>query len=225
MSVFDLRAELQKFQKNHFLSGGPREHLGHHGLTHLGIGTLKVPFQVKMTKMSLVNSRLTEHQNWLKLHQNNIFHVFTSNPRLSEIFINFTKFDLRLTSTGDRKANFDLTIQMVKHQCHYEEYQILFQMTAYGSKSELKRLWYLENCARHISSLLEAITFNPTIQFSKTKMIWKLDIRIFPVPPKLGQSKSKKAFKWVFKIWTENVGVKNKITNVRKRTWHTLSAR
>ena len=65
------------------------EHLDWHGTTRSGIGAFKVPFYVKMTKMPLVNLWLIEGQNWSKPPQNNIFHVFTSNPRLLEIFINY----------------------------------------------------------------------------------------------------------------------------------------
>ena len=72
-----------------FYWGGPWDHLDWHGLTHSSVKALKVPFQVKMTKMPLVNLGLTEGQNWSKPHQNNIFHVFTSNLRLSKIFVYF----------------------------------------------------------------------------------------------------------------------------------------
>ena len=42
-----------------------------------------------MSKMLVVNRELAEGQDWSKLHQNNIFHAFISNPRLLELFINF----------------------------------------------------------------------------------------------------------------------------------------
>ena len=67
---------------------------------------LKVPFQVKMTKMPLVNPRLTKSQSWSKSSQDNIFHVSTSNLSHSEIFV---KFDPRLTSKGAKNPNFDPT--------------------------------------------------------------------------------------------------------------------
>ena len=41
-----------------------------------GIGALEVPFQVKLTKMLLINPRLAKSQSWSKSVQNNIFHVF-----------------------------------------------------------------------------------------------------------------------------------------------------
>jgi len=49
-------------------------------------------------------------------------------------------------------------------------------MTIHGFKSELKWLKYLGNCAKHINSLPEAITFDPTIRISISLMFWKLDI-------------------------------------------------
>jgi len=39
-------------------------------------------------------------------------------------------------------------------------------MKIHGSKLELKRLRYFENHAKHVSSLLEAITFDPTVRIS-----------------------------------------------------------
>ena len=43
----------------------------------------------QIDKMPLVNLGLTESQNWSKSSKNNIFHVSTSNPSYSEIFVNF----------------------------------------------------------------------------------------------------------------------------------------
>jgi len=49
-------------------------------------------------------------------------------------------------------------------------------MTIHWSKLELKRLKYLENYARQVNSLLEAITFDLTIGISFSLVLWKLDI-------------------------------------------------
>ena len=66
---------------------------------HQGIvGTSRLrwynPFRHQSTQSAVLhqndqNARLTKSQNWLKPPQKNNFHVFTSNPRLSEIFVNF----------------------------------------------------------------------------------------------------------------------------------------
>ena len=106
-----------------------------------------MPFQVKITKTALVNPGLTESQNWSKSSQNNIFHVSTSNPSHSKIFV---KFDLRLTLEGTKTPNFDPTIRM--------GWGIPFPRTIHGSKSELKRLRYLENHVERVSMLPEVIT-------------------------------------------------------------------
>ena len=66
-----------------------RKHLDLHSVTHSGVRALKVPFQVKLTKMSLFNPKLTKSQSWSKSSQNHIFHVSTSNPSYSMIFVNF----------------------------------------------------------------------------------------------------------------------------------------
>ena len=58
--TLDLRAGPQKFQKYYLFSMGLRKHLDWHGITCLGVRALEVPFQVKLTKMPLVNPRLTE---------------------------------------------------------------------------------------------------------------------------------------------------------------------
>ena len=73
-------------------------------------------------------------------------------------------------------------------------------MTIHGSKSELKRLRYPENHKKHVSTLPEIITFDPTIGFSITLLFWKLDIWSFPGTPRLAQSESGKAFKYVSKV-------------------------
>ena len=38
---------------------------------------------------ALGQPKLTERKNWSKLHQNDIFQVSISNPRLLELFVNF----------------------------------------------------------------------------------------------------------------------------------------
>ena len=53
--------------------------------------------------MPLVNPGSIGGQNWLEPYQNNISHVFTSNSRLSKIFINF---DLELTFLREPRVNF-----------------------------------------------------------------------------------------------------------------------
>ena len=68
---------------------GPWKHLDGGGTTRLGIKALKVPFKVKLTKMSLVDHGLTWSQIWSKSAQNNTFNIFKSNPSYSEIFVNF----------------------------------------------------------------------------------------------------------------------------------------
>ena len=88
-SICMLDPKNSKKKKNHFLTKGPREYLNHHGLSYLGIKVLTMTVQVKMSKMLVVNRELAEGQDWSKLHQNNIFHAFISNPRLLELFINF----------------------------------------------------------------------------------------------------------------------------------------
>ena len=77
LSALNLRARPQKFQKYYLFSTRPRKHLDWCGATRSGIRTLEVHFQVKLTKMPLVNPGLTESQSRSKLSQNNIFHVST----------------------------------------------------------------------------------------------------------------------------------------------------
>ena len=67
----------------------PWKHLDWHGTTRSGLEALKVPFQVKLTKMPLVNPRLTKIQSQSKSSQNNIFQVYTSTSSYSMIFVNF----------------------------------------------------------------------------------------------------------------------------------------
>ena len=68
---------------------GLQEHLEWHGVTRLDTGAPKVPFLAKMTKMPLVNPRLTESQTKSKSPQNITFHSFTSNLSFWDIFGNF----------------------------------------------------------------------------------------------------------------------------------------
>ena len=42
------------------------KHLDCRGATRSGIGALEVPFRVKLTKMPLVNPKLTKSQSWSK---------------------------------------------------------------------------------------------------------------------------------------------------------------
>ena len=89
--ALNLRARPQKFQKYYLFSTGPWKHLDWHGATCSGIETLEVHFQVKLTKMPLVNPGLTESQSRSKSSQNNIFHVstFYIKPKLLGDFRQF----------------------------------------------------------------------------------------------------------------------------------------
>ena len=139
---------------------GLRKCLDCHDTTRLGIGTLKVHFLVKFTKMSLVNPRLTESQMRSKSTQNIIFHAFTTNSSHLKILSILTKFDPTLIPKGTRNPNFDSTDETCWDQFHYKYYLIPFPTTFHGSKSELKWLRYPENRAKRISKFLEAITFD-----------------------------------------------------------------
>ena len=57
----------------------------------------------------------------------------------------------------------------------------------------------------------------------KIKVIWKLDSHIFPMPLKSSQSLSGKAFKWATEVGTKIVVGKDKIADISKRNWYTLS--
>ena len=76
---------------------GPRKHLDWRGTTRSGIGALKAPFQVKMTKTPLVNPNLTKSQSWSKSFEDNIFHVSISNLSHLDIFVNFDQVWLSFT--------------------------------------------------------------------------------------------------------------------------------
>ena len=85
-----LHARPRKFQKYYLFSIGLQKDLDWHSATHLGIGALKVPFQVKLTKMPLVIPK-------------QIFRVSTSNPSLLVIFVNFDKVWPDIDSWGQKK--------------------------------------------------------------------------------------------------------------------------
>ena len=75
-----------------------------------------------------------------------------------------------------------------QHLC--KDYWISFPTTIHGSKSELKRFRYLENRAKHTSSLPEAITFDPSVIISISLVFWKDQLNLIPGrpskrPPKL----------------------------------------
>ena len=93
-------------KKYYLFTMGPQKHIDYCGTIHSGIEALKVPFQVKLTKIPLVNPRLTKSQIGSKSSKNNIFHTSISNPSYSVIFINF---DPRLTFEGTKNPNYDLT--------------------------------------------------------------------------------------------------------------------
>ena len=65
-----------------------------------------------------------------------------------------------------RNHNLDLVIKTGLDQCHCEDNQILIPTTIHGSKLELKRLRYWENCEKRVSMIYEVITFDPTIGIS-----------------------------------------------------------
>ena len=72
-----------EYSKNIIVSPwGHRKHQDWCGTTHLGIGVLKVLFQVKLTKMPLVNLGLTKSQSWVKINLNQHFSCFYTKPKL-----------------------------------------------------------------------------------------------------------------------------------------------
>ena len=79
---------------------GLREHLEWRGITRSNTRALKVLLSAKITKMPLVNPRLTESQTKSKSSQNNFFHGFISNPIFLETFGNFDQVDSELTLGG-----------------------------------------------------------------------------------------------------------------------------
>ena len=68
---------------------------------------------------------------------------------------------------------------------------------------EVNTIEYLENHVRHVSSLLEAITFDSTIGFSIALVFWKLDIHTFLRTPRLAQSNSGKASRYAIEVRRE----------------------
>ena len=73
-------------------------------------------------------------------------------------------------------------------------------MTIHESKSELEQLRYLENHAKRISSLPDAITFYSTVEFPSSLVFQKLHIQTFLGTPRSTQSKPKKAFIRPFQV-------------------------
>ena len=110
---------------------------------------------------ALINPRLTKSQSRSKSSQITFF-IFLHQTWATQWFSStLTKFDSRLTFGGTKNPNFDLTIEMGWDQHHFKDYWIPFTTTIHGSKSKLKQLRCPRNRAKHISSLLEAITFDP----------------------------------------------------------------
>ena len=141
-----------------------------HDATCSGTRVPEVPFQVKFTKMPLVNPRLTESQSWVKIIPKQQFSCFYIKPELlgdfCQLWPTLTKFNSRLTPRGTRNPNIDTTVRMSWDLYHCKYYQIPFPTTIHGSKSELKRLRYPENHTKRVSMLPETITFDPTVVFS-----------------------------------------------------------
>ena len=123
-----------------------------------------------------VNLELSKSQRQSKSLQNNIFMLLHQTWVTQRFSSTLTKFDPRLTARGTKNPNFDPTIIMDWGQCYCKYYWIPFPITIHGSKSELKRLRYLENCAGHVNSLYEAITFDSTVGISISLVFWKLNI-------------------------------------------------
>ena len=141
------------------------KHLDWHGATHSGIGALEVPFLVKLTKMPLINLKLTEvkvGQNYPKTK----FIMFLHQTQATRWFLSsLTKFYPRLTPVGTRNPNFDSTVRISWDQCHCKRYQISFPTTIHWSKSELKQLRYIENHEKYINTVPEAITLIQPLDF------------------------------------------------------------
>ena len=113
-----------------------------------------------------------------------------------------TKFDSKLTLKGTKNLYFDPTIKTGWGQCHCKYYRIPFPTNIHGSKLELKRLKYLENHAKRVSMLPEAITFDLTIEVPISSIFWKLDIQTISGTLRSSQSKSGKTFKYAIKAKT-----------------------
>ena len=72
----------RKFQKYHFLSMGPWEHLERRGATRLGIGVPGVLFFAKITKMPLVSPRVNQRSNVVRTLTKQRFSQFYIKPEL-----------------------------------------------------------------------------------------------------------------------------------------------
>ena len=80
---------------------------------------------------------------------------------------------------GPKNPNFDLTIKTGLYHRHCGDYQNPFPMTIHESKSELKQLRYIENYAKRVNTLLEAITFDSIVGFLISLVLGKLNIQRF----------------------------------------------
>ena len=76
LSPLNLCARPRKLLKYYLFSMGLWKHLDWRGATCSSIRALEVPFQVKLTKMPLVNPRLIESQSQSKSSQNKKFLCF-----------------------------------------------------------------------------------------------------------------------------------------------------
>ena len=113
--------------------------------------------------MPHINLRLTEVKRGQSPPET-LFFMLLHQTRASRRFLStLTEFDLTGTLMGPKNPNFDSTIRMGYDQLHYEDYQITFPTTIHGSKSELKRLRYPKNRAKHVSTLSKTITFDSTV--------------------------------------------------------------
>ena len=108
-------------------------------------------------------SKVKFGQNHPKITFFMFLHQIRATLWFSSILI---KFDPRLTPRGTKNPNFDSTIKTGWDQCHCEDYWIHFPTTIHGLKLKLKWLRYLENHAKHVSSLPGIITFDLTVKIS-----------------------------------------------------------
>ena len=152
-----------------------------------------------MIKMPLVNLELTKN------HTERTFSMFSHQIWGYQKFeLTLTKFDLWLTLDDNQNPNFDPTVKTGWNWCHCKEYWINFPTIAHGLKSNLKQLRYLKSYAKHVSLLLEAITFDPTVQFLKCRVLWKLYTNNFLVPLRSSWLEFRKASKLATKVKTKN---------------------
>ena len=84
-------------KKYNLFSIGPRKHLD-------WIEALEVPFQVKLTKMPLVNFRLTEIQSRSKSSQNNIFYIRPLERVGTSAIVNIIKFSFQGLFMGRNRS-------------------------------------------------------------------------------------------------------------------------